>query len=181
MGWERIVTREGWAVLGSGFVATLWPPIPVPSSKMPLLVGRGKRAVVTHITLAKDTLMPPKLIIKANNSTYEIQLVPLSEAYGIFNGVPHLAMLNCWAAKCDLSPLYVVAYPVGVAQVAYGLIEAQVGERWRPVERMPGPDALRILGDPVLARCLVESRYKPVKCGEPVDDAVPLVAHFLPG
>ncbi len=180
--WSRVVTKEGWAVLGPGYVATLWPPVPVPRAKMPVLVGRrGGRAVVTHVALAKDTLMPPKLIIKARNSTYEIQLVPLSEAYGVFNGEPHLAMLNCWAEKCDLSPLYVMAYPTGVAEVAYGLVELQKEEgRWRPADRVAGPEALKALGDPELARCLVRSRYMPVRCKEPVEDALPLVEHFLP-
>jgi len=181
--WSRVVTKEGWAVLGPGYVATLWPPVPVPRAKMPVLVGRrGGRAVVTHVALAKDTLMPPKLIIKARNLTYEIQLVPLSEAYGVFNGEPHLAMLNCWAEKCDLSPLYVMAYPTGVAEVAYGLVELQKEEgRWRPADRAAGPEALKALGDPELARCLVRSRYMPVRCKEPVEDALPLVEHFLPG
>jgi len=180
--WSRIVTKEGWTVLGPGYVATLWPPVPVSRAKMPVLVGRrGGRAVVTHVTLAKDTLMPPKLIIKARNSTYEIQLVPLSEAYGVFNGEPHLAMLNCWAKKCDLSPLYVMAYPTGVAKVAYGLVELQKEEgRWRPADRVAGPEALKALGEPELARCLVRSRYMPVRCREPVEDALPLVEHFLP-
>ena len=66
MVWSRIVTRDGWAVLGPGFVATLWPPVAVPRAKMPVLVGRrGGRAVVTHVALARDILTPPKLIIKA--------------------------------------------------------------------------------------------------------------------
>ncbi|MFZ8806979.1 MAG: hypothetical protein ACO2PN_02590 [Pyrobaculum sp.] len=182
MVWSRIVTRDGWAVLGPGYVATLWPPVPVPRAKMPVLVGRrGGRAVVTHVTLARDTLMPPKLIIKARDSTYEVQLVPLSEVYGVFNGEPHLAMLNCWAERCDLSPLYVVAYPAGVAEVAYGFVEVQREEgRWRPADRAAGPEALRVLGDPELARCFVRSRYAPVRCGESVEDALPLVEHFLP-
>ena len=37
---NRIVTRDGWAVLGPGYVATLWPPVPEPRAKMLVLVGR---------------------------------------------------------------------------------------------------------------------------------------------
>lgn len=156
----------------------VWPPIPVPRAKLPL-VSEGKvRAVINYVTLAKDTLMPPKFIIRAGDRAYEIQLVQMYEAYGLVEAVPHLAMVNCWSDRCDLSPLYAFAYPAGVWEVVNGYVNAEVEERWRPSDRLPGPNALRVLGDPKLARCLAKGRR--ADCGEPLDDAVPLVSHLIP-
>ncbi|WP_167827616.1 hypothetical protein [Pyrobaculum islandicum] len=180
MSWSKILTREGWAVIQRGFVATLWPPIPVPINKLATFTDKKVRAVINYVTLAKDTLMPPKLIIKANDRTYEVQLVEMYEAYGLVDGVPHLAMVNCWSEKCDLSPLYALAYPTGIKEVVYGYINAEVYERWKPLDRQPSPNALKILGDVKLTQCLVESRYMSIECGESVEDAIPLIAHFLP-
>ncbi len=80
-----------------------------------------------------------------------MRLIPLSEVYGVFSGE---AMLSYWAERCDLSPVYLAAYAVA----AYGFVEVQREEgRWRPADRAAGPEALRVLGDPELARCLVLS------------------------
>jgi len=66
--------------------------------------------------------------------------------------------------------VYVAAYAVA----AYGFVEVQREEgRWRPADCAAGPEALRVLGDPELARCLVRGRYAPVRCGASVEDALP--------
>jgi hypothetical protein len=73
--------------------------------------------------------------------------------------------------------VYVAAYAVA----AYGFVEVQREEgRWRLADRAAGSEALRVLGNPGLARCLVRSRYAPVRWDASVEDALPLVEHFLP-